>query len=78
MIQALLGAASVYNLLVNIERFYTYKGSYCISKYCIGFKKQMLLAANDLFNPLVAKGHNNACQNLSFPLQIQPVKVSFS
>ena len=41
------------------------------------FNKQMLQAANaDLFNPLVLKAHNSKCQNLLFPLQIKPVKVS--
>ena len=30
----------------------------------------------DLFNPSVPKDHNNECQNLQFPLQIKPVKVS--
>ena len=39
--------------------------------------KQILQAANtELFNPLVHKAHNSECQNLSFPLQIKPVKVS--
>ena len=39
----------------------------------------MLQAANtDLFNPLVPKAHNSDCQNLLFPLQIKPVKVSLS
>ena len=33
----------------------------------------MLQAANtDLFNPLVPKAHNSECQNLPFPLQINP------
>ena len=42
-----------------------------------GFKKQMLQVANtDIFNPLVPKPHNNECQNLLFPWQIKPVKVS--
>ena len=37
----------------------------------------MLQAANtDLFNPLVPKARNSECQNLLFPLQIKPVKVS--
>ena len=37
----------------------------------------MLKTANtDLFNPLVKKAHNSECQNLIFPLQIKPVKVS--
>ena len=37
----------------------------------------MLQAANtDLVNPLVPKVHNSECQNLPFPLQIKPVKVS--
>ena len=37
----------------------------------------MLQTANtDLFNPLVPKAHNSECQNLRFPLQIKPVKVS--
>ena len=37
----------------------------------------MLQAANtDLFNPLVLKAYNSECQNLPFPLQINPVKVS--
>ena len=30
----------------------------------------------DLFNPLVPKAHNSECQNLLFPVQIKPVKVS--
>ena len=39
----------------------------------------MLQAANtDLFNQLVPKAHNCECQNLQFPLQIEPVKVSSS
>ena len=37
----------------------------------------MLKAANtELFNPLVPKAHNSECQNLLFPLQNKPVKVS--
>ena len=37
----------------------------------------MLQAANtDLFNPLVPKVHNNECQNILFPLQIEPLKVN--
>ena len=37
----------------------------------------MLQPANtDLFNPLDPKAHNSECQNLLFPLQIKPVKVS--
>ena len=37
----------------------------------------MLQRANtDLFNPLVPKADNSECQNLLFPLQIKPVKVS--
>ena len=37
----------------------------------------MLQAANtDRFNPLVPKAHNSECQNLTFPLQIKPAKVS--
>ena len=37
----------------------------------------MLQAANtDLFNPLVNKAHNSECQNITFPLQIKPVKVN--
>ena len=33
----------------------------------------MLQAANtDLFNPLVPKTHNSECQNLIFPLHINP------
>ena len=39
--------------------------------------KQMLQAAN-LFNSLVPKSHNSECQNLLFPLQIKPVKDSWS
>ena len=35
----------------------------------------MFKAANtDLFNPLVPKAHNSECQNLPFPLQIEPSK----
>ena len=41
------------------------------------YKKQTLQAANtDLLNPLVPKAHNCECQNLPFPLQTKPVKVS--
>ena len=37
----------------------------------------MLQAANtDLLNQLVPKAHKNESQNLLFPLQIKPVKVS--
>ena len=37
----------------------------------------MLQAANTgLFSPLVPIAHNNECQNLPFPLQIKPAKVS--
>ena len=37
----------------------------------------MLQGANtDRFNPLVPKAHKSECQNLLFPLQIKPVKVS--
>ena len=37
----------------------------------------MLQEANtDLLNPLVPKAHNSEFQNLLFPLQIKPVKVS--
>ena len=37
----------------------------------------MLQAPNtDLFNPLVPKAHRTECQNLPFPLQINPVKVN--
>ena len=37
----------------------------------------MLQAAKtDLIKPLVTKAHNSECQNLQFPLQIKPVKVS--
>ena len=37
----------------------------------------MLQAANtDLFNPLVLKAQDSERQNLLFPLQIKPVKVS--
>ena len=37
----------------------------------------MLQAANtDLFNPLFPKAHNSERQNILFPLQIKPVKVS--
>ena len=37
----------------------------------------MLQGANaDLFNPLVPKPHKSECQNLQFPLQIKPVKIS--
>ena len=39
----------------------------------------MLQAANtDLSNLLVPKAHNRECQNLLFPLQIEPVKVKAS
>ena len=37
----------------------------------------MLQAANsDLFNPLIPQAHNSECQNILFPLQIKPVRVS--
>ena len=37
----------------------------------------MLQAANtDLFNPLVPIAHNSVCQNLQFPFQINPAKMS--
>ena len=37
----------------------------------------MLQAANtDLSNPCDPKAHNSECQNLPFPLQISPAKVS--
>ena len=37
----------------------------------------MLQAANTgLFTPLVPEAHNSECQNLSFPLQMKPAKVS--
>ena len=36
--------------------------------------KQILQAANA--HPLVPKAHNSEYQNLLFPLQIRPVKVS--
>ena len=35
-------------------------------------------ATTDLFSPLVPKAHNSECQNLPFPLQIKPLKVSLS
>ena len=35
----------------------------------------MLQAANtDLFNPLVPEAFNSECQNMLFPLQIEPAK----
>ena len=35
----------------------------------------MLQATNtDLLNTLVPKAHNSECQNLPFPLQIEPAK----
>ena len=35
----------------------------------------MLQAANTgLLNPIVPKAHKSECQNLSFPLEIKPVK----
>ena len=38
----------------------------------------MLQAANtDLVNPLVPKAYNSECQNLRFPLEIKPGKVSY-
>ena len=53
------------------------KRYFCTSIKLTVFKKQMLQAANtDLFNPLVSKAQNSECQNLQFPLQIKPVKVS--
>ena len=34
-------------------------------------------ASTDLFNPFVPKAkYNSECQNVLFPLQIKPVKVS--
>ena len=37
----------------------------------------MLQAANtDLFNPLLPKAHNSECQNIIFPFEIKPVKIS--
>ena len=33
-------------------------------------------ASTDLFNPLVPKAHNSDRQNLLFPLQSKPAKVS--
>ena len=37
----------------------------------------MLQASNtNLLNPLSGKAHNSECQNLLFPLQIKPLKVS--
>ena len=33
-------------------------------------------ADTDLFNPLVSKAQNSKYQNLLFPVQIKPVKVS--
>ena len=33
-------------------------------------------ATTDLFNPLTPKAQNSERQNLPFPLQINPVKVS--
>ena len=45
--------------------------------YKLLFKKQMLQAANTfLLNPFVPKALKIECQNLLFPLQIKPVKVS--
>ena len=39
----------------------------------------MLHAANtDLFYPLVPKAPNSECQNLFFPLQIEPEKFRYS
>ena len=36
----------------------------------------MLQAANtELFNPLVPKAHNSECQNVPFPLQINPLPL---
>ena len=35
-----------------------------------------MLQAADLFNPLVPKDHNSVRQNLLFPLQVKPIKVS--
>ena len=29
----------------------------------------------DLFNPLVPKAHNSDCQNILFPLQIEPARL---
>ena len=37
----------------------------------------MLQAANtDVFYPLIHEARNSECQNILFPLQIKPVKVS--
>ena len=33
-------------------------------------------ASTDLFNTLVPKAHNIVCQNLPFPLQLKPLRVS--
>ena len=53
------------------------KRYFCTFIFFIVFKKQMLQpASTDLFNPLVLKTHNSERQNLQFPLQIKPVKVS--
>ena len=30
----------------------------------------------EIFNPSVSNAHNSECQNVLFPLQIKPVKVS--
>ena len=35
-----------------------------------------MLANADLYNPIVPKAHNSEFQNLLFPLQIKPLKVS--
>ena len=35
-------------------------------------------ASTDLFNPLVPKSHDSECQNLLFPLQINPVIVKLN
>ena len=53
------------------------KRYFCTSIKFLVFKKQMLQAANTgLFNPLDPRAHNSECQNLLFPLQINPVKIS--
>ena len=35
-------------------------------------------AYTDLFNPVIPKPHNSESQNILFPLEIKPLKVSES
>ena len=51
------------------------KRYFCTSISFRVFKKQMLQAAStELLNLLFTKAHNSEYPNLSFPIQIKPVK----